>query len=115
MNLKEIIKNAYFNGESVSDIAAQYDISEEEVLEILGITKFESLFKDEKTWMQRYIRIQCIQERTNFALTIHKGEVVYADLSSLYIDSDGDTFMEVYDSFGKYMGNCNMKRFQSVK
>lgn len=115
MNLKEIIKNAYFNGESVSDIAVQYEISEERVLEILGLTKFESLFKDKKTWMQRYIRIQCIQERPNLTATIHKGEVVYADLSSLYIDSDGDTFMEVYDAFGRYMGNCNMKRFQSVK
>lgn len=115
MNLKDLIKGAYVDGMSISDIAIKYDISEERVLEILGITKFESLFKSEKTWVKKYIKLQCIKERPNWAATIHKGEIVYADINSLYISSDGDTSMEVYNVFGRYMGRCNMERFQSIE
>ena len=114
MRLDEMIKNAYVNGKSISDIAILYDVTEERVLEILGITKFESLFRNEKTWMQKYIKIQCIQERSNTVNFIHKGEIAYADITTMYIDPDGDVFMEVYDSFGMRIGNCNMRRFKSI-
>lgn len=114
MNLKDLIKNAYFNGASISDIAVKYDISEERVLEILGFIKFDEVFQNQKICTHKYIKLQCIQERPNWALTIRVGEIVYADISSLRIDSDGDAFMEVYNSYGKYFGVCNMKRFKSV-
>lgn len=115
MNLKDLIKNAYFKGMSISDIAIKYDISEERILEILGITKFESLFRNEKTWMQKYMKVQCIKERPNVTNFIHEGEIAYADITTMYIDPDGDVFMEIYDTFGMRIGNCNMKRFKSIK
>lgn len=115
MRLEEMIRNAYSNGKSVFDIAILYNVSEEKVLKILGITKFKSLSKDEKTWMKKYIKLQCIKERSDVINLIRKGEFAYADITSVYINSDGDTFMQVYDSFGKFIGNCNMNRFRSVK
>lgn len=69
---------------------------------------------NEKVTIRKYMRLLCIEERPNWALSIHKGEIVYADITSLYIDSDGDSFMQVYDAFGNCRGNCNMKRFKSI-
>lgn len=113
MNLKNLVKEAHLKGKSIPEIAERYSISQNEVGKyIMEILKD---YSKETVSMKRYMRILCIKERPSCVDGIHKGEVVYADITSLYIDSDGDTFMEVYDAFGKYMGNCSMKRFQSVK
>lgn len=112
MNLKELVKEAYSNGKSISNIAKIYNISQDQVGKIIRTTIEEQA--NETIIVKKYIRIQCIQERPNWAATIHKGEVVYADINSLYISSGGDVSMEVYNAFGRYMGRCNMKRFKSI-
>ena len=113
MNLKDLIKEAYFHGKSIPDIAQRYSISQVDVAK--NISEILEDCSKETISVRKYIRILCNKERPSCIDGIHKGEVVYADICSLYIDSDGDTFMEVYDSFGRYVGNCNMNRFQSVK
>ena len=37
----------------------------------------------------RFIRLQCVQERNGE--NIHEGEIVYGDITSLWIDTDGDS------------------------
>ena len=61
---------------------------------------------------KRFIRLRCVKERNGES--IHVGEVVYGDITSLYIDTDGDVYMEVRDAFGTLLGVKNLKRFRIV-
>lgn len=117
MNLKDLIKNAYLNGKTVQEISERYSISQKEVAKYISeiLSEIPKNYFQQTVTIKKYVRILCIKERPSCIDGIHKGEVVYADITSLYIDSDGDTFMEVYDSFGRYIGMCNMKRFKSIK
>lgn len=61
----------------------------------------------------RFIRFQCVQERNGE--NIHVGEIVYADITSLWIDEDGDSYMMMRDGFGTYLGLKKLSRFRVVK
>lgn len=69
---------------------------------------------NEKITIKRYIRFLCNKEREKRLGTIHKGEVVYGDITSLYTDIDGDTYIQMYDAFGENKGYCNLNRFQTI-
>lgn len=61
----------------------------------------------------RFIRLQCVQERNDE--NIHVGEIIYADITSLLIDKDGDSYMMMYDAFGICLGFKKLGRFRVVK
>ena len=61
----------------------------------------------------RFIRLKCVQGRNGE--NVHIGEVVYGDISSLYIDDDGDSYMIMLDAFGEWLGVKNLKRFRRVE
>ena len=63
--------------------------------------------------MKRYIRLQCVQERKGD--NIHVGEIVYADITSLWIDEDGDSYMIMKDAFGTYLGFKKLSRFRRIE
>ena len=60
----------------------------------------------------RFIRLKCVQGRNED--NVHVGEVVYGDITSLYIDDDGDSYMIMLDAFGEYLGAKNLKRFRKM-
>lgn len=60
----------------------------------------------------RFIRLKCVKERNGE--NIHVGEIVYGDITSLYIDTDGESYMEMRDAFNNYTGVKNLKRFRVV-
>lgn len=68
---------------------------------------------DQTITTKRFIRLQCVQERNGER--IHVGEVVYADITSLWIDEDGDSYMMMNDSFGTYLGFKKLSRFRRIK
>lgn len=61
----------------------------------------------------RFIRLKCVQGRNGE--NVHVGEVVYGDITSLYIDDDGDSYMIMLDAFGAYLGVKNLKGFRRVR
>ena len=61
----------------------------------------------------RFIRLKCVQGRNED--NVHVGEVVYGDITSFYIDDDGDSYMIILDAFGAYLGVKNLKRFRRVE
>ena len=61
----------------------------------------------------RFIRFKCVQERNGE--NVHVGEVVYGDITSIYIDDDGDSYMIMLDAFGAYLGVKNLKRFRRIE
>ena len=66
-------------------------------------------------YLPRCVRIVCKCLRENVEKQVCQiGEVIYGNIDTLYIDNDGDSYMECYDSFGTYLGNLCMNRFQSV-
>ena len=67
---------------------------------------------EEAITTDRFIRLKCVQERNGE--NVHVGEVVYGDITSLYIDDDGESYMIMLDAFGKYLGAKNLKRFRKM-
>lgn len=61
----------------------------------------------------RFIRFKCVQGRNGE--NIHEGEIVYGDITSIYIDDDGDSYMIMLDAFGEYLGVKNLKRFRRIE
>lgn len=61
----------------------------------------------------RFIRFKCVQGRNGE--NVHVGEVVYGDITSLYIDEDGDSYMMMSDAFGTYLGLKKLSRFRRIK
>ena len=62
---------------------------------------------------KRFIRLQCVQERNGE--NIHVGEIVYGDITSLWIDVDGDSYMMMSDTFGTYLGLKKLSRFRRIE
>ena len=60
----------------------------------------------------RFIRLKCVQGRNGE--NIHVGEVVYGDITTLYIDDDGESYMIMRDAFGVYLGANNLKGFRRM-
>ena len=61
----------------------------------------------------RFIHLQCVQERNGE--NIHIGEIVYGDITSLWIDVDGDSYMMMSDAFGTYLGLKKLSRFRRIE
>lgn len=61
----------------------------------------------------RFIRLKCVQGRNGD--NVHVGEVVYGDITSLWIDDDGDTYMEMSNAFGDYLGLKKLSRFRRIR
>ena len=61
----------------------------------------------------RFIRLKCVQGRNGD--NIHVGEVVYGDITSLYIDDDGDAYVEMSNAFGDYLGLKKFSRFRRIE
>ena len=61
----------------------------------------------------RFIRLKCVQRRNGD--NIHVGEVVYGDITSLYIDDDGDAYVEMSNAFGDYLGLKKLSRFRRIE
>ena len=60
----------------------------------------------------RFIRLKCVQERNGE--NIHVGEVVYGDIATLWIDEDGDAYMEMSNAFGDYLGLKKLSKFRRI-
>ena len=60
----------------------------------------------------RFIRLKCVQGRDGE--NVHVGEVIYGDITTLWIDDDGDSYMSMRDAFGAYLGIKNLKRFRRI-
>ena len=61
----------------------------------------------------RFIRLKCVQGRDGE--NVHVGEVIYGDITTLWIDDDGDSYMLMQDAFGAYLGIKNLKRFRRIE
>ena len=61
----------------------------------------------------RFIRLKCVQGGNGD--NVHVGEVVYGDITSLWIDDDGDTYMEMSNAFGDYLGLKKLSRFRRIR
>lgn len=61
----------------------------------------------------RFIRLKCVQGKNEE--NVHVGEVVYGDITSLYIDDDGDSYMEMLDAFGEYLGLKKLSKFRRIR
>lgn len=60
----------------------------------------------------RFIRLKCVQER--YLENIHEGEIVYGDITTLWIDVDGDAYMEMSNALGDYLGLKKLSRFRRL-
>lgn len=60
----------------------------------------------------RFIRLKCVQGGNED--NVHVGEVVYGDITTLYIDDEGDSYMTMLDAFGAYLGVKNLNRFRRM-
>ena len=60
----------------------------------------------------RFIRLKCVLGGNED--NVHVGEVVYGDITTLYIDDDGDSYMTMLDAFGAYLGVKNLNRFRRM-
>ena len=65
----------------------------------------------------RFIRLKCVKEcvKERNDENIHVGEVVYGDITSLWIDDDGDSYMEMLDAFGEYLGVKKLSKFRRIR
>lgn len=61
----------------------------------------------------RFIRLKCVQGKNEE--NVHVGEVVYGDITSLYIDDDGDAYMEMSNAFGNYLGLKKLSGFRRIR
>ena len=61
----------------------------------------------------RFIRLKCVQER--YLENIHEGEIVYGDITTLWIDEYGDAYMEMSNAFGDYLGLKKLSGFRRIK
>ena len=61
---------------------------------------------------KRFIRLMCVKERNGE--NIHVGEIVYGDITTFFIDDYGNTYMEMYDAFGNYLGIKILKNFREL-
>ena len=61
----------------------------------------------------RFIRLKCVQGRNGE--NVHVGEVVYGDITSLWIDDDGDVYMEMSNAFGDYLGLKKLSKFRRIR
>lgn len=63
--------------------------------------------------MNNYMRVICINERPGYK-QVQKGEQYLLDRSSIWIDSDGDSYGMVYDLNHNYVGQLKLSHFCSV-
>ena len=61
----------------------------------------------------RFIRLKCIQGRNGS--NVHVGEVVYGDITTLWINEDGDAYMEMSNALGDYLGPKKLSRFRRIE
>lgn len=61
----------------------------------------------------RFIRLKCVQER--YLENIHEGEIVYGDITTLWIDEDGNAYMEMSNALGDYLGCKKLSRFRRIE
>lgn len=61
---------------------------------------------------KRFIPLRCVQKR--YLETINEGDIVYGDITTLWIDEDGDTYMEMNDALGNYLGRKKLNRFRRI-
>ena len=71
------------------------------------------LIVDQTITTKRFIRLKCVKERNGE--NIHEGEIVYGDITSLWIDTDGDSYMMMSDAFGTYLGLKKLSRFRRIE
>ena len=62
--------------------------------------------------INRFIPLRCVQKR--YLETINEGDIVYGDITTLWIDEDGDSYMEMNDAFGNYLGRKKLNRFRRI-
>ena len=68
---------------------------------------------DQAITTNRFIRLKCVQER--YLENIHEGEIVYGDITTLWIDEDGDAYMEMSNAAGDYLGCKKLRRFRRIE
>ena len=68
---------------------------------------------DQAITTNRFIRLKCVQER--YLENIHEGEIVYGDITTLWIDEDGDAYMEMSNAVGDYLGCKKLSRFRRIE
>ena len=68
---------------------------------------------DQAITTNRFIRLKCVQER--YLENIHEGEIVYGDITTLWIDEDGDAYMEMSNAVGDYLGYKKLSRFRRIE
>lgn len=56
--------------------------------------------------------VRCRTEAQNFPL-LHKEHDYFINSNSLYIDCDGDAYVDCYTVLGKYIGRLCVKHFYS--
>lgn len=61
----------------------------------------------------RFIRLKCVQD--GHLKNIHEGEIVYADITTLWINEDGDAYMEMSNALGDYLGPKKLSRFRRIE
>ena len=61
----------------------------------------------------RFIPLRCVQKR--YLETINEGDVVYGDITTLWIDEDGDAYMEMSNAVGDYLGCKKLSRFRRIE
>ena len=61
----------------------------------------------------RFIPLRCVQKR--YLETINEGDIVYGDITTLWIDEDGDSYMMMSDTFGTYLGLKKLSRFRRIE
>lgn len=60
-------------------------------------------------------RIICIKERS-IGNKLMVGKIYFMDVCSIYIDSDGDVYAEIYDLNNNnfnFIARCNLKHFKT--
>lgn len=61
--------------------------------------------------IERFIKVKCISERSSFKNQIIIGKVYIIDRDSLYIDNDGDIYIDVYEVNYNLIGRMNINHF----
>lgn len=60
-----------------------------------------------------YMEVWCISERDDVPNMIKVGNPYLIDRSSIWIDSDGDAFGDVYEQTGRRIGQMLLSHFSS--
>ena len=61
----------------------------------------------------RFIRLKCVQGR--YLENINEGEIVYGDITTIWIDEDGNAYMEMSNALGDYLGCKKLSRFRRIE